>query len=130
MFVFSLDHPVPWTRVFGDDRPVEIEIGPGRGERVLAAAAARPTVNFFAIELRAHRPALRMERARFTLARGADRAAAVEAEVDLARRRRLAIDLERLGAIQRLVGVRERAQPHDRAHHSEARHPMIREPSS
>ena len=52
MFVFSLDRPIPWTRVFGDSRPVEVEIGPGRGERVLAAAAACPTVNFFAVELR------------------------------------------------------------------------------
>jgi len=52
MFVFSLDSPIPWARVFGDGRPVEVEIGPGRGERVLAAAAACPTVNFFAIELR------------------------------------------------------------------------------
>ena len=52
MFVFSLDHPIPWTCVFGDDRPVEVEIGPGRGERVLAAAAATPDVNFFAVEVR------------------------------------------------------------------------------
>jgi tRNA (guanine-N7-)-methyltransferase len=52
MFVFSLDQPVPWTSVFGNDRPVEVEIGPGRGERILAAAAARPAVNFFGIEAR------------------------------------------------------------------------------
>jgi tRNA (guanine-N7-)-methyltransferase len=52
MFAFSLDAPVPWTAVFGDPRPVEVEIGPGRGERVLAAAAARPSVNFFGIEVR------------------------------------------------------------------------------
>jgi len=52
MFVFSLDQPVPWARVFGDARPVEVEIGPGRGERVLAAAAANPAVNFFGIEAR------------------------------------------------------------------------------
>ena len=53
MLVFSLDHPVPWEHVFGDGRPVEVEIGAGRGERVLAAAAACPMVNFFAIEIRA-----------------------------------------------------------------------------
>lgn len=52
MFVFSLDRPIPWKDLFDDDRPVEVEIGPGRGERVLAAAAASPTVNFFAIEVR------------------------------------------------------------------------------
>jgi tRNA (guanine-N(7)-)-methyltransferase len=53
MLVFSLDRPVPWEHVFGDGRPVEVEIGAGRGERVLAAAAACPMVNFFAIEIRA-----------------------------------------------------------------------------
>jgi len=52
MFVFSLGHPIPWARVFGDARPVEVEIGPGRGERVLAAATANPAVNFFGIEVR------------------------------------------------------------------------------
>jgi len=39
-----------WRAVFGDDRPVEVEIGPGRGEVILAFAAARPTTNFFGIE--------------------------------------------------------------------------------
>jgi tRNA (guanine-N7-)-methyltransferase len=39
-----------WTAVFGNDRPVEIEIGPGRGDVLLAFATARPEVNFFAIE--------------------------------------------------------------------------------
>ena len=39
-----------WPFVFGNDRPVEIEIGPGRGDVLLAFAAARPAVNFFAIE--------------------------------------------------------------------------------
>jgi tRNA (guanine-N7-)-methyltransferase len=52
MFAFSLDEPVPWTYVFGNARPVEVEIGPGRGERVLAAAAGNPSVNFFGIEVR------------------------------------------------------------------------------
>jgi len=52
MFVFSLDHPIAWAQVFGDARPVEVEIGPGRGERMLAAAAANPAVNFFGIEVR------------------------------------------------------------------------------
>jgi tRNA (guanine-N7-)-methyltransferase len=53
MFVFSHDRPVPWEHVFGNDDAVEVEIGAGRGERVLAAAAACPTVNFFAVEIRA-----------------------------------------------------------------------------
>ncbi len=45
-----LDTPVPWSAVFGDDRPVEVEIGPGRGETILAFAAAQPDVNFFGVE--------------------------------------------------------------------------------
>lgn len=39
-----------WKPVFGNDRPVEIEIGPGRGDVVFAFAAGRPDTNFFAIE--------------------------------------------------------------------------------
>ena len=42
--------PVSWSAVFGNDRPVEIEIGPGRGEALLAAAAIRPATNFLGIE--------------------------------------------------------------------------------
>jgi tRNA (guanine-N7-)-methyltransferase len=43
---------VPWVAVFGDDRAVEVEVGPGRGDVLLGAAAAAPGVNFFAIERR------------------------------------------------------------------------------
>ncbi len=39
-----------WRATFGNARPVEVEIGPGRGDVVLAFAAARPHRNFFAIE--------------------------------------------------------------------------------
>ena len=39
-----------WSAVFGNDRPVEVEVGPGRGDVLLAFATARPAVNFFAIE--------------------------------------------------------------------------------
>jgi tRNA (guanine-N7-)-methyltransferase len=42
--------PALWAGVFGNDHPVEIEIGPGRGDVLLAFAAARPAANFFAIE--------------------------------------------------------------------------------
>lgn len=41
---------VLWSAIFGNDRPVEIEVGPGRGDVLLAFAAGRPDVNFFAIE--------------------------------------------------------------------------------
>ena len=42
--------PPSWCEIFGDARPVEVEIGPGRGDTLLAFAAARPGTNFFAIE--------------------------------------------------------------------------------
>lgn len=41
-----------WRTVFGDDRPVEIEVGPGRGDVILAYAAAAPERGFFGIEWR------------------------------------------------------------------------------
>lgn len=39
-----------WRRLFGNDRPLAIEIGPGRGEFLRAIAAARPQWNFYAVE--------------------------------------------------------------------------------
>lgn len=39
-----------WRVVFGNANPVEVEIGPGRGDVALAFAAAYPERNFFAIE--------------------------------------------------------------------------------
>ncbi len=39
-----------WRGLFGNGHPVEIEIGPGRGDVLLAFATARPDVNFFAVE--------------------------------------------------------------------------------
>lgn len=42
--------PVAWEAVFGNDRPVEVEIGPGRGDVLLAFARAAPLRNFFGVE--------------------------------------------------------------------------------
>jgi len=39
-----------WLAIFGNAHPVELEIGPGRGDVLLSLAAARPDSNFFAIE--------------------------------------------------------------------------------
>jgi tRNA (guanine-N7-)-methyltransferase len=39
-----------WRTVFGNPRPVEIEIGPGRGDVITAFAQAYPGVNFFGVE--------------------------------------------------------------------------------
>ena len=39
-----------WRAIFGNDRPVEIEIGPGTGTFILPAAGRCPETNFFGIE--------------------------------------------------------------------------------
>jgi tRNA (guanine-N7-)-methyltransferase len=41
-----------WQEVFGNANPVEIEIGPGRGDVLLAFSAADPATNFVGIEHR------------------------------------------------------------------------------
>ncbi len=41
---------VPWQSIFGNDAPVEVEIGPGTGTFFLYAAQRSPDVNFFGIE--------------------------------------------------------------------------------
>src|SRR5207249_12175208 len=46
----------------GNDRPVEVEVGPGRGELLLAYAAAAPSSNFVAIERAARAAAAIMEK--------------------------------------------------------------------
>lgn len=58
-----------WQQLFGNPRPVAIEVGPGRGEFLRHVARARPEWNFFAIE----RSATRAER--IAAALGADRLA-------------------------------------------------------
>jgi tRNA (guanine-N7-)-methyltransferase len=39
-----------WSAVFGNDRPVYVEVGPGRGEFLLRTAREDPGHNYFAIE--------------------------------------------------------------------------------
>lgn len=39
-----------WQDVFGNPNPVEVEIGPGKGSFLLAAARSRPEHNFFGVE--------------------------------------------------------------------------------
>ena len=43
--------PLNWPALFGGDRPVEIEVGFGKGMFLLNAAQARPEVNFLGIEI-------------------------------------------------------------------------------
>jgi tRNA (guanine-N7-)-methyltransferase len=46
----SGERTIPWRAVFDNDRRVEVEIGPGNGDVLLAFARAAPAVNFFGIE--------------------------------------------------------------------------------
>ena len=39
-----------WTAIFGNDHPVSLEIGPGRGETLIRESRAERERNFFAIE--------------------------------------------------------------------------------
>ena len=53
-YTFNLEQseaPVSWPAIFGDDHPVELEIGSGKGLFLANAATARPDRNFFGIEL-------------------------------------------------------------------------------
>ncbi len=47
----ALERPVSWSAIFGNDHPVELEIGSGKGLFLANAASARPGHNFFGIEL-------------------------------------------------------------------------------
>jgi tRNA (guanine-N7-)-methyltransferase len=48
--VDALPRPLVWRDVFGNDRPVEMEIGMGKGTFLVEQAKARADVNFFGIE--------------------------------------------------------------------------------
>jgi tRNA (guanine-N7-)-methyltransferase len=48
--VDALPKPLDWREVFGNDHPVELEIGVGKGTFITEQAKARPEVNFFGIE--------------------------------------------------------------------------------
>lgn len=48
--VETLPRPIVWRELFGNDHPVEIEIGMGKGTFLTEQAKARPDVNFFGIE--------------------------------------------------------------------------------
>jgi tRNA (guanine-N7-)-methyltransferase len=46
----TLPRPINWTELYGNDHPVELEIGMGKGTFLTEQAKARPEVNFFGIE--------------------------------------------------------------------------------
>ncbi len=50
LFPDSIPKPIVWREMFGNDHPVELEIGMGKGTFLLEQARTRPEVNFFGIE--------------------------------------------------------------------------------
>jgi tRNA (guanine-N7-)-methyltransferase len=63
----TIEAPVSWPELFGDDRPVELEVGSGKGLFLANAGAARPDRNFLGVELSrkyARRAAERVAKAR------------------------------------------------------------------
>jgi tRNA (guanine-N7-)-methyltransferase len=50
LIVESLPKPILWKDLYGNDHPVELEIGMGKGTFLTEQAKARPGVNFFGIE--------------------------------------------------------------------------------
>ncbi len=46
----KLPKPLDWGLLYGNDNPVELEIGMGKGTFITEQAKARPDVNFFGIE--------------------------------------------------------------------------------
>ena len=47
----DLDGPLDWADFFGNDNPVEIDIGSGRGLFLVTASDANPDVNYLGIEI-------------------------------------------------------------------------------
>lgn len=61
----SVDDPVlDLSRLFGNDRPVEVELGFGKGRFLLDAAARHPEVNYLGVEWAGKYLRLTLERAR------------------------------------------------------------------
>jgi tRNA (guanine-N7-)-methyltransferase len=48
--VETLPRPISWGGLFGNDNPVELEIGIGKGTFLTDAAKGRPGTNFFGLE--------------------------------------------------------------------------------
>ena len=49
--VDDLDGPIDWRQFFGNDNPIELDIGCGRGMHLVNAALVDPNVNYLGIEI-------------------------------------------------------------------------------
>ncbi|HEV3121013.1 MAG TPA: tRNA (guanosine(46)-N7)-methyltransferase TrmB [Isosphaeraceae bacterium] len=47
----DLEPPLSWPELFGNDHPVELEVGPGKGLFLASAGLRTPGHNFFGVEL-------------------------------------------------------------------------------
>lgn len=47
----DLEGPLDWAEFFGNDNPVEVDIGSGRGLFLVTASDANPNVNYLGIEI-------------------------------------------------------------------------------
>jgi tRNA (guanine-N7-)-methyltransferase len=47
----DLDGPIDWREFFGNDQPVEIDVGSGRGLFLVSAGMEHPEINYLGIEL-------------------------------------------------------------------------------
>jgi len=47
----DLDDFVDWSQFFGNDNPVELDIGCGRGLYIFNAAVANPQINYVGLEI-------------------------------------------------------------------------------
>lgn len=47
----NLEVPFSWSRYFGNEHPVEIDVGSGRGKFLLTAALENPQINYVGIEI-------------------------------------------------------------------------------
>ena len=50
MIIDDLCRPFDWRAIFGNDHPVELDLGAGDGSFALAYAAAHPQINLLAVE--------------------------------------------------------------------------------
>lgn len=60
---YATAQPLSWTELFGVERPVELEVGSGKGLFLVNAASERPGHNFLGVELSRKYARLATERA-------------------------------------------------------------------
>lgn len=48
---FQEDNKINWKKEFGNDNPISLEVGMGKGDFVIGMAQANPNINFVAIEM-------------------------------------------------------------------------------